>query len=1496
MARSLLVFSGVLLAVGTWGLAAAPDGIDVASGTSADEGIWFASRSERGDSHIELGQPVAMGHQPRALLEQWLDRIGVGRERLQRADGSVPDAVEAWRDTSPLGLIGSTFPISAFQDDVSPHELLEQSSLAFNPSSQQYMVVWQAQSRTSGLDIYGRITAASGVGAASLFPISTAAGLQVSPSVAYESTVGQYLVTWSDLGTGNTSAIRLRRFSTSGTPIGGEITVSAAGTDAWDSRIACGGGRCVVVWFHDLGNGTGRILARNYDAQGNPTAGAVTLSETATVGFPDIACNWGASHCLVSWEQVASGWYDVIAVGLTGSLTPSPRVWVSTASGHQRYPRVGYTPGTYLVTWQDGRSGTSWDIWGQRLSTSFQLAGSNLNLFSGAYHEYAPAVTGLDTTSQLAVVYATDTNGGGLLQIHGCLVSAFGDVVNRFAVREWNNTRRKPAVTARLGGSEYLVTWTDDAHQTSSDILGRVVSSAGSFPAGHVAIARGRKGQEAPTVAYSPAHDEYLVVWMDYRNGSDYQIWGRRLTGAGAQVGTDFAIGNRTTSILYGLPAVAYNTTTNEYLVVWQEIPSQSIGYEIYARRVGWNGTLPAASFLVSRDSNAGNEGTPRVVYNSRANEFLVGWNAYDATGSRLWRAWGQRVSAAGTLAGSGFLISASTGHASPPRLAVNSGANQTLAIWQDFRNQGDNIFGQRVNGDGTLAGSNFQISASTGVKLGFSAIWGGSGYYLVSWSERRPDANVYAQRVAGNGMLADSEFSIANSTNRAELGPAVAVDSKNGGFLVAWQQEGGTTDTDIWARPVPKFDPPNRPAFAVSTAPDVQNLVEVEQDTKGTFLLVWQDFRANSYDIYGQLYSACDVECTASVPATGTPGVAVWFSSTANTVGCSETVSWDWDFGDGTTHGTTQNVGHTYTTTGTYTWRLTVSLPGGESCSRTGTIVIGSSACSVSCTANVPSASVTSTTTPFYGSAVVSGCASPASYDWDFGDGTPHGTARDELHTYAEGGTYTWRMTVTAGTATCVRSGSVMVAGPMRVWVPVISRASGHVGGWRSDLGILNRMSSVEAKVSLTARTGSGTLTASLTVPPKGQEILRDVALLLGLTSGSGSLELTSDQAVIVTSRTYNLQESGQTFGQGYDGVRVFEGLAAGQSAFVPQLTQNGSSGQTGTYRSNIGITNMGTTTARITLDLYDSAGGHLWSNTRDLAAGQWYQYNEPYRTGAGRNNVARGYARITVDSGGGVFAYGSVLDNGSSDPTTIVMRRQATSSPSGASVFWVPVISHAGGHSGGWRSDVGLLNRPGSGSASVGLTLRSGSQTYTGSVTVPDKGQDILLDAALLLGLSSGSGSLELSATRPLIVTSRTYNLQQNGWTYGQGYDGMTLEEGLATGQTAYLPQLTQNGNPGQVGTYRSNIGITNFGASTANVTLVLFDAQGNQVYTHTRDLTPGQWFQYNEPYRLGAGRNDIARGYARITVNSGSSVVAYASVIDNASSDPTTIMMRR
>ncbi|MBZ5589409.1 MAG: hypothetical protein LAO05_12685, partial [Acidobacteriia bacterium] len=75
--------------------------------------------------------------------------------------------------------------------------------------------------------------------------------------------------------------------------------------------------------------------------------------------------------------------------------------------------------------------------------------------------------------------------------------------------------------------------------------------------------------------------------------------------------------------------------------------------------------------------------------------------------------------------------------------------------------------------------------------------------------------------------------------------------------------------------------------------------------------------------------------------------------------------------------------------------------------------------------------------------------------------------------------------------------------------------------------------------------------------------------------------------------------------------------------------------------------------------------------------------------------------------------------------------------------------------------------------------------------------------------------------------------------------------------------------------------------------NVTVTLYDSGGNPAgWSDTRDYAPGGFYQYQQPY-LGLG--GIDSGYAVVTVNSGSGVVAYASVTDQQTGDPTTINIK-
>jgi hypothetical protein len=149
------------------------------------------------------------------------------------------------------------------------------------------------------------------------------------------------------------------------------------------------------------------------------------------------------------------------------------------------------------------------------------------------------------------------------------------------------------------------------------------------------------------------------------------------------------------------------------------------------------------------------------------------------------------------------------------------------------------------------------------------------------------------------------------------------------------------------------------------------------------------------------------------------------------------------------------------------------------------------------------------------------------------------------------------------------------------------------------------------------------------------------------------------------------------------------------------------------------------------------------------------------------------------------------------------------------------------------------------------------------------------------------SGSSPLRVFSSEPLTVSSRTYNLAPDG-TFGQFIGSSTPTSGLSSGDSAVLMQLQENA------TFRTNIGFLNTGAVQATLRIRLFDTSGRRLAAPTRTVAPGARLQLQEPFANIAGRDDIDAGYVTVTVEEGDGVIAYASVIDNTTNDPTTVPM--
>ncbi len=227
----------------------------------------------------------------------------------------------------------------------------------------------------------------------------------------------------------------------------------------------------------------------------------------------------------------------------------------------------------------------------------------------------------------------------------------------------------------------------------------------------------------------------------------------------------------------------------------------------------------------------------------------------------------------------------------------------------------------------------------------------------------------------------------------------------------------------------------------------------------------------------------------------------------------------------------------------------------------------------------------------------------------------------------------------------------------------------------------------------------------------------------------------------------------------------------------------------------------------------------------------------------------------------------------------------------------MWVPVVSHApGAAASAWRSDLGLL---GSGTARASVELRFHGPGGLGTRTLGvDPGE--MVDLVDLVEWVSpgvgGSGALEVCSDGPLAVTSRTYNQLADdaaclaGGTLGQDLAGTSSSAGMSAGEVGLLPQLRENA------AFRSNLGFTNTGSEDATLSIGLHDAAGAVLVVYSVDLEPGQWWQDSRPFRNRAGQENLNAGWARVEVLAGNGVVAYASVVDNITNDPTTVPLIR
>ncbi len=409
----------------------------------------------------------------------------------------------------------------------------------------------------------------------------------------------------------------------------------------------------------------------------------------------------------------------------------------------------------YLVVWNTDDTDTEGIVDGE-----FEVFGRRINAATGArigddfrisdaggtgdasVETFAPAVAYNSSNNEYLVVWnADDTDTPGVaddeFEIFGQRIDAATGIevgVNDFRISDAGGTGDggfigpgRPAVAYNPTNNGYLVVWLANDPDTAGivagelEIFGQCLDAATGNEVGvndfRISDVRGTGTVSTrvgfPVVAYSPTNNEYLVVWQAEDTDTagivdgEREVFGQRLAAAtGAEIGAnDFRIsdagGTGNPAFPATRPAVAYNTTNDEYLVVWQAEDTDTAGIvdgelEVFGQRLA---AATGAEVGVNdfRISDVGGTGFPDfdaffpgLTYNATNNEYLVVWQADDTDTPGIvdeeFEVFGQRLeAAAGGEIGNDFRISDVGGTGvRPSAFSVRGSATTrpTTSIW----------------------------------------------------------------------------------------------------------------------------------------------------------------------------------------------------------------------------------------------------------------------------------------------------------------------------------------------------------------------------------------------------------------------------------------------------------------------------------------------------------------------------------------------------------------------------------------------------------------------------------------------------------------------------------------------------------------------------------------------------------------------------------------------------------------------------------------------
>lgn len=558
---------------------------------------------------------------------------------------------------------------------------------------------------------------------------------------------GEFVVVWEDTRSG--SNIYLRRFDSSGSPLGSSLKVN----DDAGERLHLSpdvsvdtSGIFVVVW-EDFRNLDADIFAQRFDSDGamlgsNVLVNVDSLSEDQYT--PSVAMGWNGRFA-VSWVDLRREDAFIFARSLSfGSPTGDTHLFT-----------VGSQVGTVV-------------------QESPQIASDTLDRFIVSWTEYTP----LSLT-----VYA---------QRFDSLGQSAGDTLS---ISDLHSTGERHGLTLSTNpGGSFVAAWMDNI-TGNYDILARTVAAEGVPQNSIVVVNHDLVGanQSRPKIA-TCSDGGFVAVWEDMRRNSP-DIFMKLFDQDALALGADFIVNDSSARVYRGNPDVSTDPDGN-FVVVWEDARENAL--DIYAQMFDNSGTPDGGNIKVNCEGMLTNS-TPSCEMSTNG-DFVVVWSSLNGSIRDIY---GRLFSSVGLPLDTCFLINddlASVNHLSPVVSMDSTG--RFVVAWQDGRDGSDRIYLQRFTSDGSKVGGNFPAYTDDPDPLQYDPDLdvNQEGDFVVAWTEPYGYSTmIYAQRYDSSGSPIDTNIMLADDVPGSPEEPKVKLTDD--GYLAAVWTNNGDEGTDIYYR-----------------------------------------------------------------------------------------------------------------------------------------------------------------------------------------------------------------------------------------------------------------------------------------------------------------------------------------------------------------------------------------------------------------------------------------------------------------------------------------------------------------------------------------------------------------------------------------------------------------------------------------------------------------------------------------------------------------------